>query len=328
MKFHKFILMIFAITLFSFSGCSSDSDLPEPSETDPNTSQDPNTEQEETNNSSDEEIKNDETNEEANKKENNEENEEQNKEEGDDSMLKTTYSILFIGNSYTFYNDMPTAIFKTLAKSAGYEVEITTITNGGHTLEKMADPNDTYGAKVEKALNGTNKYDYVILQEQSVRPANESAEKFYAAVRNLSARIRESGATPILYSTWGRKTGSNTLTNNGWTNESMTWKLAAAYEAIGKELDIPVAHVGLAFYDIFTDPNPIDIYNDDKSHPNYAGSYLAAATLFAKIFNTDPGTLSYNGSLSAENATALLQAAAKAVFQPTSIPDEYITTSK
>ena len=74
MKFHKFILMILAITLFSFSGCSSDSDLPEPSVTDPNTSQDPNTEQEETNNSSDEEIKNDETNEEANKEENNEEN--------------------------------------------------------------------------------------------------------------------------------------------------------------------------------------------------------------------------------------------------------------
>ena len=29
------------------------------------------------------------------------------------------YSILFIGNSYTYYNDMPTAIFEKMAEAAG-----------------------------------------------------------------------------------------------------------------------------------------------------------------------------------------------------------------
>ncbi len=243
-------------------------------------------------------------------------------------MKKSIYSILFIGNSYTYYSDMPTDIFRALAKSAGYNVKVAAITSGGYTLKSMADPTDTYGAMVEKALTGTQKYDFVILQEQSSRPATSSVSEFYSAVRNLAARIRASGAEPILYSTWGRKTGSSTLTTNGWTNESMTWKLAAAYSAIGNELNIPVAHAGLAFYDIYTGNSNIEIYNEDKSHPSYSGSYLAACTLFAKIFKVNVSDVNYKGALTVEDAATLRQAAAKAVFQTPEIPDSYKTSSK
>ena len=241
--------------------------------------------------------------------------------------MNKTYSILFIGNSYTYFNDMPTAIFEKMAESAGYTVDVTAITKGAWTLEKFADPTDTYGKEVDKALKGTKKYDFVILQEQSARPAYSASAtykaKFYSAVRNLAKRIRETGATPILYSTWGRQSGSSTLTNNGWTNESMTWKLAAAYQAIGDELNISVAHVGLAFYDVYTNKSYIPLYNSDKSHPSSYGSYLAAATLFAKIFNADPTTIDADS-----NKKALLNAAKKAVFETPAIPDAYKTTSE
>jgi len=200
--------------------------------------------------------------------------------------MNRTYSILFIGNSYTYYNDMPTAIFEKLAESAGYEVEVTAITKGAYKLYQFADPADEYGAKVEKELTGTKKYDFVILQEQSVRPASENAPDFYASVRNLSERIKATGATPVLYATWGYKTGNANLGKYGFTNESMTWKMAASYQAIGDELGIPVIHVGLAFYDVYTTKRGIEIYNADQSHPSYAGSYLAAATLFAGIWSS------------------------------------------
>jgi len=108
----------------------------------------------------------------------------------------------------------------------------------------------------------------------------------------------------------------------------MTWKLAAGYQAIGDELDIPVVHVGIAFYDVYTNQSSIELYNADKSHPSYAGSYLAAASLFAKIFNVNPMTVSFNGDLSASNATILREAARKAVFETPSIPDEYKTASR
>ena len=245
-----------------------------------------------------------------------------------EETMKKTYSILFIGNSYTYYNDMPTALFEKMATAAGYSVEVTAITKGAHTLAKFADPTDEYGAKVEAALNSDTRYDYVILQEQSVLPATNDPAEFYRAVRNLYDRIRLNRAKPILYSTWGRKTGNSTLSTNGWTNESMTWRLAAAYGAIGDETRTSVAHVGLAFYDVYTSQSKIDLYDADYTHPSYAGSYLAAATLFAKIFDVDPTTLTFTGELSGEQAAILLEAARKAVFETPAIPEEYQTSSK
>ena len=244
----------------------------------------------------------------------------------EDAKSRTT-SILFIGNSYTHTNDMPAAIFEPFAEAQGYQVEITAITKSAYKLHQFADPTNYYGSLVEAELALKDTYDYVILQEQSALPATENAADFYNAVRNLSERIRAAGAKPILYATWGRKTGSATLDERGWTNESMTWKLAAAYQAIGEELDIPVAYAGLAFYDINTNQTEIELYNPDKSHPIYAGSYLAAATLFAKIFNVAP-TAAFTGELSAEDAATLCEAARKAVFETPAIPAEYKTTSK
>ena len=244
------------------------------------------------------------------------------KEEKKMLSKEKSYSILFIGNSYTYYNDMPSALFAPIAEEAGYRVEVTAITKGAHTLAKYADPADEYGAKVEAALTGEKKYDFVILQEQSLRPAAQNPASFYSAVRNLSERIRATGAEPILYATWGRKAGASALDTYGWTNESMTWRLAAGYTAIGKELNIPVVHVGLAFRDAYAN-GTVELYNADLSHPSYAGSYLAAMTLFAGIFGVDPMTVAYDGSLSLSDAEFLSEAAYNAVFETPDIPEEY-----
>ncbi len=238
-----------------------------------------------------------------------------------------TWDILFVGNSYTYGNNMPDVLFKKIAKSAGYEVKVTAITEGGHTLEEFANPEDTFGKMVDIALGGSKKYDYVILQEQSLRPAGEEVPAFYEAVRNLAERIRSTGAEPVLYATWGRKTGSSDLSANGWTNESMTWRLAAAYQAIGNELEIPVAYAGLAFYDVYTNAPGVEIYDSDMTHASYEGSYLVAATLFAKIFGVDPTTVTYMVRLTEEEKIILQEAARKAVFETPEIPAEYVVSS-
>lgn len=240
----------------------------------------------------------------------------------DETPTKTNYSILFIGNSYTYYNDLP-SIFKSLGESSGYQLEVNSITNGGHKLSQHADPNDQYGKLVEQALTGDKKYDYIILQEQSIRPITDDAPDFYSAVRNLAERIRKTGAEPILYSTWGRKTGHSTLKTYGWTNESMTWKLAASYQKIGDELNIKVAHVGLAFYDIYTTKKGLELYDPDMTHPSFMGSYLSAMTLFTKIFNIDPYTVKYNANLPESRANMFRDAAKKAVFETPAIPAQY-----
>ena len=243
---------------------------------------------------------------------------------GGNNMLPKdkTYNILFIGNSYTFFNDMPTAYFEPIVKSLGYQVTVTAITKGAYTLEKFADPHDTYGILINNTLSSETKYDYVIIQEQSARPAvNPGA--FYDGVRLMAEKIRNAGAQPILYATWGRKDGSDTLTKYDMTSEEMTWRLAAAYDAIGKELDIPVVHVGCAFREIYTTCQSIELYNPDKSHPSPAGSYMAAMALACGIFGFTPDDITIAGPLSAEEEAAVRNA----VAQPPAIPQEYLTNS-
>ena len=65
----------------------------------------------------------------------------------------------------------------------------------------MSDSLDPYGKKVYEYLS-KNKYDVVILQEQSVRPIIDK-EKFHEAVRKLYKLIIKNEATPLLYETWG-----------------------------------------------------------------------------------------------------------------------------
>lgn len=249
------------------------------------------------------------------------------KEESSVLSKDRSYSVLFIGNSYTFYNDMPTVYFENMAKACGYNIKVTSITKGAYTLEKFADPGDAYGKMVDTALSVPGTYDFVILQEQSMRPAIDTVDKFYAGARLLVEKIRAAEAQPVFYATWGRKTGNEKLTEYNMTSEEMTWKLAAAYAAIGEELDVPVIHVGLAFGDVYKN-NQINLYSADGSHPSATGSYLAAMSLFCGIFGIDPVEAPFSGGASPEEDT-ILRAAAKAILEETpEIPEEYKTVSQ
>ena len=167
----------------------------------------------------------------------------------------------------------------------------------------------------------------MVIQEQTTRPAEKLVAPFYRSARKLVEKVRENGAIPVFYATFARKTGSPDLTKKKWTNESMTWKIAASYQAIADELDVAVAHVGLAFYDVYTHHPEIEIYDADLAHPSYTGSYLVAATIFTRIFGIDPTTLDYAPEIPEAEATILKEAARKAVYETPVIPEEYVVSS-
>ena len=204
---------------------------------------------------------------------------------------KEEYNILFIGNSYTYFNESWN-IFKEIANKQNIKVNVNEVTSGGYTLEKMSDSLDPYGKKVYEYLS-KNKYDVVILQEQSLRPIIDK-EKFFEAVRKLYKLIIKNGATPLLYETWGRKEESPDLQKFNLTNESMTNKLLISYNEIAKELNINVSHVGTIFYKIYSEyKDTINMYHEDGSHPSELGSYVVALTHFTKIFNLSPIGINY-----------------------------------
>ena len=95
-------------------------------------------------------------------------------------------NILFIGNSYTYYNDMP-KMLESLARAAGFYAEVASVTKGGYTLARLASDDNENGRRVTAALSGDMKYDRVILQEQSVLPAAEP-ERFAEGLRAITEK--------------------------------------------------------------------------------------------------------------------------------------------
>jgi PKD repeat protein len=63
----------------------------------------------------------------------------------------------------------------------------------------------------------------------------------------------------------------------------------------------------------------INLYSSDNSHPSVAGTYLAACTFYATIFETSPVGLSYTGGLNTAQAAFLQQIAYQTVFDSLSV---------
>ena len=194
-------------------------------------------------------------------------------------MAIKTLKILFVGNSYTYYNQMPEDIFTKLAEKSGYNVTVTSVTYGGYRLCQFASLKDEEGKRLREVISGAH-YDYAVLQDQSINPILNEAE-FSSGVSDLMNLI--SADKFILYATWGRNDGSPTLSELGLTREEMTEKLSAAYNTVGKKLGADVAEVGKAFLEHSKAHDKDELYDPDKSHPSALGSEIAARVIFEKM---------------------------------------------
>lgn len=226
--------------------------------------------------------------------------------------MKKQYSVLFIGNSMTYFHDMPTAIFEKMVKAAGIDVTVRSVTAGGRFLwEHLAlDDEPARAAKAALAADKAGVYDFVVLQE-GMPDLYTRTENFYEAVRILTGKIRDLGAKPALYARMGNKRGNPELDDPACTYEHVYQTIVKAHETISQELDIPVAWAVRAAYEMNEEPLPFDLYDPDRSHPSYAGSYVAALCVFTALFGADPTMITYDGELSPDQAALCREAVKK-----------------
>ncbi len=204
-----------------------------------------------------------------------------------DSVEAPPTRILFIGNSYTFYNGGIDREVEALAPSS----RTSRIAVGGYTLEDHW--ND--GAAARRIREGG--WTFVVLQEQSQRPVLDR-ESFYKASRDFDAAIRNGGAKTVLLMTWERPdsaAGGVTTTN-----------LASAYEAVAAELGAEVAPVGLAFARSLLERPGLTLYSQD-GHPTATGTYLAACVLYGVMFQRTPVGNGHTGTGVNKDDAAYLQ---------------------
>ncbi len=215
--------------------------------------------------------------------------------------------VLFIGNSYTSVNDLPT-MFAKLAASGGHRVETGTATQNGWSLADHA------GSSATATALTSAKWTIVVLQEQSQIPSVNRfrQQQMYPAARELVGMVRQAGAQPMFFLTWAHRDGwpEYGLVDYG----SMQSAIDEGYLAIAGELHAAVAPVGYAWQTLLGQEASPGLWQDDGSHPTAKGTYLAACVFYAVIFRESAKGLAYHGDLSDEEASTLQEVAATTVL--------------
>jgi len=224
-------------------------------------------------------------------------------------------NILFIGNSYTASNNLP-SIVDVLAKSAGDEIIFETSTGGGQTLQNHSNSAATI-SKIQQA-----NWDYVVLQEQSQLPSfpmsQVQVQVFpYAKILCDTIRYYNNCTTPMFFMTWGRENGDASNCAS-WppvcTYTGMDSLLNLRYRMMADSNEALVSPVGAVWNYIRNQYPTIDLYSSDGSHPSLEGSYAAACTFYTMIFQKSPLLITNDYGLNHMDADNIRNAAKIVVY--------------
>lgn len=228
-----------------------------------------------------------------------------------------TLRVLFLGNSYTSYNNLPQLV-KDLSTSAGKNLITDVNMPGGITISgHLNDP--TSIAKVSQG-----NWDYVVVQEQSQLPTIDyyRYNDMYPSLTDLKMMVEQFSpcAKLITYMTWGRRYGGQQCDPNGvycspvFTGfNHMQDSLTSAYMQISDMLNIQCAPVGVAWQQVLNDTNLV-LHSADNSHPNMDGSYLAACAIYSSIWKAPSSGIAFNAGIAASRAAYYQSKSDQTVF--------------
>jgi len=217
-------------------------------------------------------------------------------------FAQDTLRVLFLGNSYTSYNNLPQLV-QSLCGSAGKTLIIDSNMPGGMTVSGHVN-NATSIAKISQG-----NWDYVVIQEQSQIPSIDyyRYNDMYPAMTSLKSLIEPYNpcAKIITYMTWGRRLGgqqcdpTNTYCSPVFVDfNHMQDSLTSAYLEISELLNVQCAPVGVVWQNVINDTTLV-LHATDNSHPNLDGSYVAACALFSSIWKQGASGLGYTAGLAA-----------------------------
>jgi hypothetical protein len=225
-------------------------------------------------------------------------------------------SVMWVGNSFFYYNNSLHNHFGKLVASAGGGSRVrgisVTISGSGldwHDMASLLRPDGLgrysfVGDNEIRFNQGGRQFDTAVMMDCSQCPIHPQLQSaFHDAVRRDAALLVQAGVRPVLFMSWAYK-----------DKPEMTAQLAEQYTLAANHNDALVIPAGLAFARAITMRPAIELYQDDKRHPSLAGTYLAACTAYAALYRKSPVGLGYTAGLDADLAR-LLQTAAWATVQ-------------
>lgn len=224
-----------------------------------------------------------------------------------------TKKALFLGNSYTFGNDLPQMV-ADVAASVGDELIFDSHTPGGYTLQQH------WSDDISKQKINKGDWDFVVLQEQSQYPSFplhqvESGVYPYATLLDDLINAKNPCAETVFYMTWGRKNG-DAFNCSVWqpvcTYIGMDNLLKERYKVMAKTNNAILSPVGAVWRYVRENHPLIELYESDESHPSVLGTYLAACTFYTSLFRKDPTLITFNPNLP-EDEIQIIQNAVKTI---------------
>jgi len=210
----------------------------------------------------------------------------------DASVAPLPRRVLFVGNSFTYYNNSLHNHYRQLVSAAH-----------GSEWQNVARAMTISGARMAEHREGLQQrladqqFDAVVLQGHSSEPLNANGS-FAEAATEYVEWIRAAKARPVLFMTWAYE-----------GRPAMTEPLATAYESLGQKADALVVPVGRAFARVTAERPDLLLRIADGKHPTVAGTYLAACTMFGALHAQSPVGLAYDAGLPETDASYLQQAA-------------------
>jgi len=216
--------------------------------------------------------------------------------------------ILFVGNSFSFYNNGIHNHLGSLIRSTGAwkrqqnRLRLSTL-SGGHISEHSAD--------LESILSDASQnWHAIVLQGHSNEPISAKKNKaFVLATVKAVKQIKANGIQPILFMTWGYK-----------GEPEMGIELSNVYTKLANKLEVLVVPVGVAFASAEAELSNIELfvpdvlgvdsenqltYRKNWKHPSEAGTYLAACIFYATLYQRSPEGVIFTGKLEQNTALAL-----------------------
>lgn len=221
-----------------------------------------------------------------------------------------TITVLFVGNSLTFRNDLP-AMLVNLASSdpgAPAPLQVKAVTYPDANLEDMR---TRTGAL---AWAQAHHADYVVLQAHSLWYVDNYAFTLRAAAAWTEA-LRPLGETPLLFQVWGDGDGDGSAAYTdkqaptfGWTPVDAARGALDSTQNLARSLGLQVVPVGLAFEAARETKGAPDVWGPDRHHPSVAGTYLAALVFYHFLTGRTGAEATYRPiGVSVRDAATLVQ---------------------
>src|ERR1051325_10413440 len=174
-------------------------------------------------------------------------------------------SALLLGNTLTYSSEMPRMV-AALGAREPRPLRVDAVTLSGASLDQL------WTSTHALAKLWTEHWDYVVLQDRGGSAPRTRGPAFEEWVGKFAEQARKSGARVLLYETWDP--------GHEAANDELFARVAGASGA-------RVVPVAAAWHDLLAagDFAPLEW---DGVHPNLAGSYLVACTMFAAIYDKPP----------------------------------------